>query len=595
MLLRTEKATRHRARWLPVLVALGVVACGAPSLSGDGDNSGPDGGGDGQHGPDDGTGPDGGGGKDGGGSGAGSSSGSGSGAGNGTGSGATDGNGGGAGSSGTAPSLMPARIRRLTNAEYNVSVKELLGTDVNAAAAFPPDARQYGYTVNEAQRVDPLLALELDTIATELAAEARPRFNALAPCSNPGQDAQTCAASFIQSFGSKAYRRALTEDDSASLLTLYQAGAEGASYEDGIELVIRGLLQSPGFLYITELGEGSSGETVTLTAHETASELAYVFRGGPPDQELLDAAANGSLLTPEGREAQVRRLFQTPEGRARAIQIVREWIGIDRILQTGKDTTFYPDFTDALRTGYWNETDAFVRGILDSSGGKVSDLLGSTMNVAQAPVSDLYQKQGGPARRGLLNQGAFLSVFAHANESAPVMRGVTVLRKVACFQVPSPTALTVQIVPPLPDPQKTTRERYAIHSTDEQCAQCHFLIDPIGFSFEGFDGIGAFRTTENNPPIPVDSEVEIDVSVDFDGKYADSNELAARLAESETVRDCFGTQVFRSLVGEGQNSSGYERSFAQIVSGLPPESRGTLIELMVAFARSPLFVERRIP
>src|SRR5690606_21925048 len=148
---------------------------------------------------------------------------------------------------------------------------------------------------------------------------------------------------------------------------------EGASYEDGIELVIRGILQSPGFLYVTELGDGASGETVTLTSHEIASELAYVFRGGPPDQELLDAAADESLLTADGREAQVRRLFETPLGRARAIQIVREWLGIDRILQTGKDTTAYPDFTDALRTGYWNETDAFVRGILDSSGGNVRD------------------------------------------------------------------------------------------------------------------------------------------------------------------------------------------------------------------------------
>lgn len=489
---------------------------------------------------------------------------------------------------------MPARIRRLTNAEYASSVKELLGTEANAAAAFPPDARQQGYTVNEAQRVDPILAIELDAIATELAAEARAKLGTIAPCNNPSSDAESCAQSFIAAFGQKAYRRPLTDDDKDSLFALYQAGADGAAYEDGIELVIRGILQSPGFLYLTELGDGG-GASVTLTPFEIAAELAYVFRGGPPDQDLLAAAEDGSLLTPSGREAQVRRLFSSAEGRARAVQIVREWLGIDRILQTGKDNAVYQDFTDALRTAMWQETEDFVSSILDSSDGRVADLLGSDLNRSQGPLSALYSAEGGPARTGLLNQGAFLSVFAHANESAPVMRGVAILRKVACMDMPSPTNLMVQIVPPLPDPEKTTRERYTIHSEDEACAMCHNLIDPIGFSFEGFDGIGKYRTWENSREQSIDSAVEIQMDVDFDAPYADSNALAKGLAESPSIVDCFGTQVFRSAAGEGQNARGYEQTFREAVSGVPAESRGTLLELMVAFAKSPLFVERRTP
>jgi len=498
---------------------------------------------------------------------------------------------------------MPARIRRLTNAEYDASVQQLLGTTAAPGADFPPDTRQHGYTVNEAQRVDPVLARALDASASALATAARPSFGALAPCADTSAGATACAQSFIDSFGQRAYRRPLDDDDRASLLALYEAGAEGATYEDGIELVIRGVLQSPGFLYLTEIGDGTvTDDVVTLTDHEVAAELSYDITGRPPDDELLARAADGTLDTPEGREAEVRRLFETEAGRARSVQIVREWLGIDRIVATAKDSEVYERFAD-VRDDMAQETNDFVREVLSTTPGTVSDFLGADWTVVSSELAAVYDLQGSgrldaPQRVGLLNQGAFLSVYGHAHETAPVLRGVAILRRVMCSDIELPTNLDVQIVPPIPDPTKTTRERFSIHALDPGCANCHNAIDPLGFSFEQFDSMGAYRTMEDfkdSPSLPVDSTTVIDRGTDFDGSYASSSELAAAIAQSSAVRECFARQVFRSAAAEGQNSEGYEESFHALWDTLPEDQKGALLDILVAYAKSGLFTLRGAP
>lgn len=492
---------------------------------------------------------------------------------------------------------MPSRIRRLTNAEYNASVQGLLGTSLAPADDFPPDARQHGYTVNEAQRVDPVIARALDEAALQLAAEARQDFATLAPCADPIAAGLTCAESFIESFGQKAYRRPLDDADKASLLALYEAGTDGAGYEEGIQLVIRGILQSPGFLYLTEIGTGAVDDVVTLTAYETASQLSYTITGGPPDDALLSAVASGALETAEGREAEVRRLFETEAGQDRAVRMIREWLGIDRILSTAKDSTIYPEFGQA-RADMAQETEDFVKEVLAENSGDVSELLGADWSIVGSNLAPVYGTGTGrvdlPDRIGLLNQGAFLSVYAHAHETAPVLRGVGILRRVACLDIDLPTSLDVQIVPPVPDPSKTTRERFSIHALDSECAGCHRIIDPLGFSFELFDGMGAFRTTEGDN-LPVDSSAVVQLGMDFDGSFASSNELAAALASSQDVKACFARQIFRSAAGEGVGSEPYEDSFHALWSALPGDKKGILLDTLVVYARSALFNLRGAP
>ncbi|WP_437947798.1 DUF1592 domain-containing protein [Sorangium sp. So ce296] len=493
-------------------------------------------------------------------------------------------------------SLLPARIRRLTNAEYAASARALTRTTADPSEGFAPDSRQDGYTVNDAQRVDPVLAKQLAASAEALAAEVKSKLAEFAPCADPAAQGESCATDFIRSFGGRAYRRPLDTAEIDGLLTVYRVGAKGATYADGVELVARAVLQSAGFLYLTEIGDGSGGSALELTPHELASSLSYLITAGPPDDPLLEAAASGALSTPEGRETEVRRLLQTSAARDRIVRVVREWLGIDRIAMTAKDSNVYGEFA-AVRPSMEIETEAFVNEVLSSSTGTVGELLGADWSVIDEPLRGFYGAQGAGRvslsnRRGLLNQGAFLAVYAHATETAPVLRGVTVLRRVTCSDIPSPTELNINVVPPVPDPSKTTRDRFAIHSTDAECRSCHDHIDPFGFSFEQFDGMGKIRETDNGHP--VDSAVTVAMGADIDGAYADSNALAQALSRSPMVRSCFARQVFRASAGRsGKGAAESEESFLRAWEAAPEAEQGKIVETLVTYVKSSLFSHRR--
>ena len=163
---------------------------------------------------------------------------------------AGNGGGGTGGSMASDNPLLPARVRRLTNAEYAASVFALLNVNADAAVAtFPRDATQkLGFTVNDAQIVSSVLAGQLDTIAQQIVTSARQvgEINFLAPCDDPVNGGETCARTFIQSFAAKAYRRPVTADDVDPLLDLYRAvAAEGGTYADGLDFVTRAILQAP--------------------------------------------------------------------------------------------------------------------------------------------------------------------------------------------------------------------------------------------------------------------------------------------------------------------------------------------------------------
>jgi len=527
------------------------------------------------------------------------------------------GSGGATGSGGAAPgtALLPARIRRLTVREYDAAVQALLGTTQTIGAnVFPPDSRQGGFTVNDAQRVDPVLAKQLSDAATTLVTEARGngKLAGLAPCSDMATGGEACATTFIKSFGAAAYRRALTDDEVASLVTIYHAGADGAAYNDGIDLITRAVLQSAGFLYVTEIGSGSTppaaGATVTMTPNETASALAFLLTSAPPDSTLLAAASQ--LGDPAMREQQARRLLKTAPAQAALVRLVREWLGIDGIDGIAKDSTVYPKFAD-VKADIAAESQDFVREVMVNSTATVNELFSADWTMASQKLAAAYGVQAASSghtslasvgRRGILNQGAFLSVYAHASESGPVFRGVAIMRRVACMPLGSPAALQISVTPPMPDPMKTTRDRFDAHVSDPMCANCHDSIDSFGFAFEKYDGMGMARPVVNGKPMENNQVVITATTVgdkadeqktDFDGSYADSDALAMALAGSAQVRACMARQVFRSSAGRSDSlAADPEQAFVDLWSQLPADKQGNIVETLVAYVRSPAFNTR---
>jgi hypothetical protein len=506
------------------------------------------------------------------------------------------------GTSAITGEVLPARIRRLSNREFDASASALLGVESKFAASFTPDTRQDYFTRNDAQRVDPVYMTQLDNAARQLAEMAKGKVDQLAPCGNAASGGEACATEFITKLATRAYRRPATTAETDALMTLYRVGAEGATYADGIGLVVQGVLMSPGFLYLSELGDSAS----TLTDYEIASQISYLFVGGPPDDALLQAAATGSLQEPAVREEHARRLLMEQRASVQIARMVEEWLGIDRIADTAKDSNVYPEFA-GLRDAMQKEADAFITEALWKRGGSVADLLTADWTPADDSLARMYlNKQGGDAimrtdgmvslagvrRRGILGQGAFLSVYAHAHESAPVLRGVAVLRRILCLNVPAPTALNVNIVPPVQDQSKTTRERFAVHSQDAACNACHKTIDPIGFSFEWLDGMGRERSMENGRPI--DSSAQLMAGLSVDGNYTDSAALSAKIASSPELQGCFSRRLFHSAAAANTEGSKVEDAFVAEIEALPAASRGSLQELLVAYAGSELFVERGV-
>ena len=521
----------------------------------------------------------------------------------------------GQGGASTSP-YLPARIRRLSNAEFESSARAVVGNTDPVTADFAPDTRQSGFTVNDAQRVDSVLVKQIASAASTLAAEVRAKLDSFAPCADATAGSETCAKAFIQSFATKAYRRPLSADESQKLLDLFHVGADGATYADGVELVATGVLQSAAFLYLTEIGTGAAQSPIELTPYETASEISYLVTGGPPDAPLLAAAANAQLETAEQRSAQFSRLVSSAvpaDARARVVRVVKEWLGVDRLLDTAKDSTVYGSFA-GLKPAMISETSDFVQHLLDDKSGTVGELLGAnwTATKDQNLIAVYKGTAAGmvdgeinlPERRGILNQGAFLSVYAHASETGPVLRGVAVERRVACLVVPSPSQLMLTVPPLAPDPTKSMRDRLAGHVTDPMCASCHTSIDSFGFSFELYDGMGQLQTTDRGNP--VNSKTTVSVGKEFDGDYADSNALAVALSTSKTVRECFARNVFRASAGrsdaDAQASEDAFLNYWQTIPAPAPDAshpqpasatQGSILETLRAYITSPSFTQRR--
>ncbi len=509
------------------------------------------------------------------------------------------------GDAGDGPAYLPVRIRRLTDAEWQAAATSLFGVTSMTAAQFTPDSTQTGFAVNDGQQVDPVFAGQVDTSAHEIATAAA-LLPSTAPCADSTNGGAACAQSFIATLAPQAYRRPATQSELAGLLVVYHAAADGGAYSDGIQAVIAAVLESPGFLYVTEMGS-ATGDTVTMTDYEIASELSFLFTGNPPDSALLSAAQAGQLQSPSTRQTQARRLLATANAKTQLTKVIEEWLGIDSVGTIAKDTTVYPQFA-GVQQSLKAESDAFISEIVWGEGKGVAELFGANWTMADANAASFYGAAPpdatgrvslvGTGRTGILDQGAFLSVYAHASQSAPVLRGVAILRNIACVVIPDPSTLNIVVVPPPPNPAETTRELYNVHATDPVCASCHTQIDSLGFAFENFDGQGMMRSTDATPPLPVDSTTTVaSTTADLGGSYADSSGLAATIASSVAVRTCFARKMFQYAAARNDSDAvvkAVEDGFVSTWSALPQDAQNSLIEVLVAYAGSPAFVTRKV-
>lgn len=446
-----------------------------------------------------------------------------------------------AGCVGGASGLSP--LRRLNRAEYDATVRDLLGDDSKPSRAFPPDEESQGFdNFAQTQSVSPLLAEAYLSAAEALAEKADPA--ALAGC-DPA--ASGCVDQLLTGFGRRGFRRPLTGEERQRLTAVFTSVRAQDDATAAMRAVVTVLLQSPQFLY--------RFESAPLTQVELASRLSYFLWGSQPDEALLDAAEQGPL----DLGAQARRMLADPRAKGVVQRFHLQWLGVAGLQTKTKESPGFASLAALMQ----EETARMAEWAVFDGNGDARRLFDGHTTFVNEALADHYGMTGitgagfvkvdtdRTARIGVLTQGSVLSAWAKYDQTSPVLRGKLVRERFLC-QSPKPPPGNVLAMIGSPD-AGTTRERFAAHAANVQCSGCHQLMDPIGFGLEKYDATGAYRTMENG--VKVDAKGEVIAGGDLDGLFDGALELSGRLAGSRDVKRCLALQWFRFAFGRTETAA----------------------------------------
>ena len=497
----------------------------------------------------------------------------------------------------------PTPLRRLTKFEYANTARNLLGVDTTPVNDLPADEVTEGFNNNAGVLTVSSLHAEKYVLVSEALAKAAVKnlSTLTGGCNTTTKGEDACATEFANSFGRRAFRRAVTDQDRQMLMAAYTAGKTGGSYAEGIEVMVRAALQSAHFLYRLETTApaNASAPLVPISQYELATRLSFLIWAAGPDDALLDAAGRGELADKTAVATKARAMLADPKARVAITDFYNQWLGTSRLDIMTKSTSLFPQYSDAVRDAMKAETPAFVEYVLWSGDHKLSTLLTSPtafVSSALAPIYGVSTTSATPqmmslpaaqARAGILTQASFLAVQAHPDQTSPVLRGKFVRTKLMCQTVPPPP-MDVDITPPAVTSAPTARDRFTAHEmAGGSCMNCHQLMDPIGFAFESFDAIGKYRTTENGATINLAGNILAATDTSLNGTFTGVKELATKLAASDQVRDCVATQWFRYSTGRTEEvPDGCSLTTLQDAFGA---SGGDLGELVVAMTQTDAF------
>ncbi len=481
----------------------------------------------------------------------------------------------GAGGPGNGPQctadgpIAPQRaLRRLDPIQYSNTMRDLFG-DPGAIG----DLGEGGEIITDAE------VRKLRDNAELAAASQGSWTREVFPCDVDGEPSDACLADFFEGFARRAFRHPLSATEIDELTAVYQGALDqGFTFREAMEMTLEAVLQSPAFLYLFEAGSpDETGSVRTLSDHEVAARLSYFLWNTTPDDDLSSAADRGDLADPDLLAEQADRLLADPRAEATVQSFVSSWLQLDGgvlhqpLEETEKDATLYPEFDDALVDAMRVETEALVRRVFFEKDGTLADLLESREAYVNGPLAELYGVAG-PSdastwqwveldkkqRAGLLTRSAFLTVLSTKTATAPIRRGVWVVKQMLCTELgtPPPNANNVPVSGGVVDGELlSVRDEVTLRTKDGVCAGCHGVINPIGFTFEHYDAIGRFQTQEVTSGLTIDSSGAIGAGSDVDGPAADAIALSAALGSSETVEGCFVERWYKQAVGEDLNDA----------------------------------------
>lgn len=499
----------------------------------------------------------------------------------------------------TSPAA-PAAMRRLTASQFKHSVQALLG-DTVSISDVEADARASGLAVVDATSViTSATGVEqyhaaIEGALAQVFANEQSRL-ALLGCTPALSVTDVCARDFLTRFGKLALRRTLSAAEIERYVEL--ANLAGTTLGDpflGIQWALTALLESPKFLYRTELGAPSVDRTDAnaLSPLELASKMAFFLWDGPPDAELIDKAESGALGSLESLRAEAERLLTLPAGRRAISGFARDLYWVDRLDTVAKDAALYPAFTATLRSAMKQEFLQKWEDVVFDQDVSAFELFRTRRTQVNAELAALYgldvpgvtadtfvatELPPDGERIGLFGSAGWLSLFGNQKKGSATLRGKFVREVVMCSEIPDPPD---NIDTNLPDAEPglvlTEREILAQHATQPACAACHSLMDPIGFAFERFDGIGAYRTTDAGKPIDATGSLN---GVNYDGLPG----LVDVLIAEPSTQSCLVEHLYSYALG-ALNTPGEQEAVATLTAGFAADGsriKPLLVELVAS-------------
>jgi hypothetical protein len=491
-------------------------------------------------------------------------------------------------------------LRRLTNEQYNNTVRDLLGDLTGPANQFPPEDFVNGFKNQyQAQSLTPVLMEAYSAAAEKLAAAAfRGGDTAkLVPCA----PSAACRETFVRNFGLKAFRRPLDPPEVKRYAGLFSGSSD---FLAGAQLVVEAMLQSPHFLFRLE-----DTPNPKWKPYAAATRLSYALWGSMPDSALLAAAAQGELSTPKGLDRAARRLLDHPHARQALDEFVSQWIRFDRLLTASKDRRKYPQFTREAAVAMTEETRLFVSDLV-WSGRNFMDVFTADYAFVNSELAAIYglptpakefdrvQFRPDSERAGILGQATFLALTAKPDETSPTARGLFVREQFLCQHVADPPPGVNTNLPAVTEAKpQTNRDRMRVHLSDASCATCHNLIDPIGYGFEKFDAVGGRRDKMTlvfgggmrNRAAPAKTiELDLDTSGTVagipDSQFRSPRELGGVLARAPQCQECVAKQYFRYIAGRMETPADTP-VIAKAIAAFR-NSRFRFTELMIALVQA---------
>ena len=461
--------------------------------------------------------------------------------------------------------LDPAEgvVRRLTQAQYKNSIRDIFGDQIVIAGSLEPDSALSGlltvgasqtsissWGVEQYERVSYKLTSQIFTNETIR--------NALVPCAPTPTFDENCAKSFISTVGQRLWRRPLTETELNSLVEISRNSTQVLGQLDaGLEFPLAMMLQSPNFLFRVELGETdpANASIRRYSNYEMAERMSYFLWNTTPDDDLLAAAGRGELVEDEGLAKQLDRMIESEQAKEGVNNFFTELYELHHLDDMTKDPTIFLHFSSELGEDLREETLSVIENHVFTQDADYRDLFITAKTFINRRLAALYEvraptREGfteftfteSDGRRGILGHGSLLSIHSHAVASSATLRGKFIRQTLLCGVVPPPP---VNVDTSLPEPSGnaiTLRQRIGEHSANPACATCHLLMDPIGLGLENFDGIGRFRTKEEG--------AIIDPSGTLDGAdFANAWELADVIRNHPKLSECLVKNLYQYATG----------------------------------------------